>query len=214
MELPPLPPLTNEQQEDRVIHHDIAQRMMARALKFETGQLYVGTRFRQPVSLSKNRSKASARLDTSAAIADHLRRRIMVLCAGVIGEAHWFNTIPDFEMQPDHLSSVYENGVVDGAGITDQDKINELLIILCGLENDPCENSESHGHQTRKIFEETYQEARTIFDTFSEKFLILAELAIGEDWSDGRLIVSDERLTKLDATAEIMLQNRRSLTRL
>lgn len=105
MELPPLPTLTNEQQEDRIAHHDIAQRLMSKQLGFDTGQLFIGTRFWQPSSLSKNHSKASTKLDSSVTIAEHLRKRIMVLFAGVISDVHWFDKLPGFELTEAHLTS-------------------------------------------------------------------------------------------------------------
>ena len=205
MELPPLPTLTNEQQEDRIAHHDIAQRLMSRELGFETGQLFVGTRFGQPSTLSKNRSKVSAKLNSSVAIADHLRKRIMVLCAGVISEVHWFEKkLPGFEMQEAHVTSIYTYGVNDGAGLTNQDKLKELLIILCGIEHEPSENHQLLEDQMDVIFRGLYQKAVNIFNEFSEKLFILADLVINENWCNGRLIVCDERLVELEAEADAL----------
>ncbi len=197
----PLPTLTNEQQENRVIHHDIAQRLMARELGLNTGQLHVGTRFGQPSSLSKNYLKAPARLDSSVVVAEHLRKRIMVLTAGMISEAQWFEKLPGFDMKEEHVSEIYADGVIDGARLTDHDKLQELLIILCGIEREPSESYELVADQSHEIFSGLYQEALCTFNSFSEKLLILTELVINENWSDGRLIVSDERLVELEAEA-------------
>ncbi|QPG63828.1 hypothetical protein HFV04_003380 [Pseudomonas sp. BIGb0427] len=204
MELAPLPTLTNEQQEDRVAHHDIAQRLMSKKLGFETGQLFVGTRFGQPSSLSKNRSKASTKLDSSAAIADHLRKRIMVLCAGVISEVQWFEKLLGFELPQAHVTSICVNGITDGARLTDHDKLQELLIILCGIERVPSENDDFLEDQKHEIFIEIYQETLNIFNELSEKIFILTNLAVNENWSNGRLIVTDERLVDLEAEADAL----------
>lgn len=208
MELSPLPTLTDLQQYGRVVHHDIAQRLMSKRLGFETGQLFVGALFGQPSSLSKNRSKAPIKLDSSAAVADHLRRRIMVLCAGVISEAQWFEQLPGFEIKDAHITSICKNGVTDGTWLTDDDKLQELLIILCGIEREPSENDDFLEDQKYEIFNEIYQETLNIFNEFSEKIFILAKLAFNESWRSGRLIVSDERLVSLEAEADALSSNK------
>ena len=206
MELLPLPPLNNDQQEDRVIVHDLAQRLMAMELGFGTGQIYLGMSFGRPSSLSKNRSKATGKLNSATDIAAHLRKRIMVLSAGVIGEVHWFHKLPGFDMENGHVESIYQNGVIDGAALTDKDKIQELLIILCGIEREPSESYQLFEEQQLEIFGEIYQQATRIFDSFSEKLFILANLAISESWSDGELVVNEERLLELEAEAALAVE--------
>lgn len=201
MELPTLPTLTNEQQEDRIILHDLAQRLMARELGFETGQIFVGTRFGQPTSLSKNRSKATEKLNSAVDVAAHLRKRIMVLSAGVISDAHWFGKLPGFDGKEDHLTAIYANGVMDGARLTDYDKLQELLVILCGIEREPGESYDLLEDQKHAIFSGLYQEALHIFNSFSEKLFILSTLVINESRSRGELAVSDERLVELEVEA-------------
>ncbi|TFZ37797.1 hypothetical protein EWW49_00330 [Pseudomonas syringae] len=205
MELPPLPTLTNEQQEDRVIVHDLAQRLMAMELGFGTGQISVGMSFGLPSSLSKNRSKASGKLNSATDVAAHLRKRIMVLSAGVIGEVHWFHKLLGFDMENGHVESIYQNGVIDGATLTDKDKIQELLIILCGIEREPSGNYQLLEEQKLEIFGEIYQQSTRIFDSFSEKLFILANLTISERWSNRGLSVSGERLAELETKAETLL---------
>lgn len=205
MELPPLPTLTNEQQEDRIAHHDIAQRLMSKQLGFDTGQLFIGTRFWQPSSLSKNHSKASTKLDSSVTIAEHLRKRIMVLFAGVISDVHWFDKLPGFELTEAHLTSIYNNGVVDGTRLTDKDKIEELLVILCGIEHEPSESYQLLVDQMNEIYSELYKAALNIFNSFAEKLPILTGLAVKENFSNGRLIVSDDRLVDLEADTDTLL---------
>lgn len=202
MELPPLPPLTNDQQENRVIFHDIAQHLMAKELGFETGRIFVGTRFGQPTSLSKNSSKTTTKLDSSAGIATHLRKRIMVLCAGVISEFEWFQKLPEFLMEKDHANTIYNNGLMDGFRLTDHHKIQELLIILHGIEREPSENDDLLENQKYEIFSVLYREAECIFNSFSEKLFTLYGLVINENWDNCGLIVNGERLAELEAEAE------------
>lgn len=201
MELPPLPTLTNEQQEDRIIHHDLAQRLMARELGFETGKIFVGSPFGQPSSLSKNQSKATEKLTSAEDIAAHLRKRIMVLCAGIISDVHWFEKLPDFDMEDRHVTTIYKNGVIDGAHLKDFDKLQELLIILCGIERKPSDTYELLENEKHETFIELYQKARDIFNSFSEELFALFDLVSNENWSNGRLIVSDKRLVELEKSA-------------
>lgn len=206
MELLPLPELSQEQQEDRVIVHDLAQRLMAMELGFGTGQISVGMSFGLPSSLSKNRSKATEKLNSSADISAHLRKRIMVLSAGVLGEVHWFHKLHGFDMKNSHVESIYQNGVMDGATLRDKDKIQELLIILCGIEREPSESYDLHEKQTKEIFGEIYQQTTRIVDSFSEKLFILADLVISESWSDRGLDVCDKRLRELEAEAALAVE--------
>ena len=206
IELLPLPELSQEQQEDRVIVHDLAQRLMAMELGFETGKIFVGMSFGQPSSLSKNRSKATEKLNSSADIAAHLRKRIMVLIAGVLGEIHWFNKLPGFDMKDAHVESIYQNGVRDGATLTDNDKLQELLIILCGIEREPSESNKLLEEQKKEIFSEIYPHVTRIVDSFSEKLFILADLVTSESWSDRGLDVCDKRLRELESEAALAVE--------
>ena len=178
---------------------------MSKQLGFDTGQLFIGTRFGQPSSLSKNHSKASTKLDSSVTIAEHLRKRIMVLFAGVISDVHWFDKLPGFELTEALLTSIYNNGVVDGTRLTDKDKIEELLLILCGIEHEPSESYQLLVDQMYEIYSELYKAALNIFNSFAEKLPILTGLAVKENFSNGRLIVSDDRLVDLEADANTLL---------
>lgn len=208
--LPPLPILTNEQQEDRIARHDIAQRLMSKKLGFETGQLFIGTRFGKPSSLSNNRSKALAKLDSSVTIAEHLRKRIMILFSGVMSDVQYFEKLVNFEMKKAHLDSIYNSGVPDGSWLTDKDKIEELLVALCGIEYEPGESYQRLVDQMNDTYSELYRAMLSIFDSFAEKLPILADLAIKESWNRGRLIVSDERLVDLEAEADTLLRKKLS----
>nr|NLU58566.1 hypothetical protein [Pseudomonas sp. BIGb0427] len=55
-----------------------------------------------------------------------------------------------------------------------------------------------------EIFIEIYQETLNIFNELSEKIFILTNLAVNENWSNGRLIVTDERLVDLEAEADAL----------
>lgn len=197
-----LPKTSQQQDDDRVIHHELGHWLMAREMGFTAGKIFLKRIGGKASGHAKVYPRASTRLSTAEAVDDYLTKRIMVLFAGVIVEVEWYRKTFVKDLDEDDIDHIYENGVIDHSGLNDKGKVEELLVVLAGIRNGPAAKYPDLSYQTRVIFVELYNQAINLVGRFLDKLYTLAELVKEEQWqSNGILDVPNERLVELEDVA-------------
>lgn len=194
----PLPETLHDQDNNRVIHHELGHWLMAREMGFEVGKIVINSSRGKASGYAKVFPRASSQLDTAEAVDDYLSRRVRVLLAGVIVEIAWYKKTFGESLSDKDLKGIYENAVIDRSGIGDKGKAEELLAILAGIRGGTRAMDKDLNNQIRVIFVKIYRETEQVVETFLEMLFVLADLISSEPWQDPDMLeMEKQRLTEL-----------------
>ncbi|MBI6885101.1 hypothetical protein [Pseudomonas putida] len=196
-----LPEFEKHENQNRAVYREVAQRLMAKHLGFKASGIQVKMTNGHVSGVSNYFLETSNGLVSPALVHDYLTKRIMVLCAGVWGEVHWLHLLLGDDMKNDHVTALYDNGVLDGSLLTNRAKILELSTILTGMQHEPADSYKEMDDQSHSLFAENYQRTVDYLKEHQDMFNCLAGLVLERPRSQDGMSVSDEVLNNLEEIA-------------
>lgn len=182
----------------RVIHHELGHWLMSRHLGFNVGEIKIGlTAIYDVYGHSTVFPYPKNKFSNLADVYDHMEKRVMILCAGVIADIIWHIEYASGSDDEGDMSYLYNNGVMDATGLTDEGKIEELVCVMNGIVNIPSQEPKGYKFQRKQILDVAWLKACEYLD--DNPILLKMGAVLVEKYFKEKICIFDkEYLIKLE----------------
>ncbi|WP_159513899.1 MULTISPECIES: hypothetical protein [Enterobacter] len=195
-----LPPLTPQQNIERVLFHELGHWIMSRHIGFDVGEIKLTTNnYTQVHGSSTVHPHPVKKLQTIQDVDEHIIDRMSILCAGVLADLVWHELFLKIEIKQEHVEKIFEDGIMDNTGLNDKRKIEELVHIINGIRNAPSSDGKCLEAQFNLIVAEAWNKAKEVINENNEKLKNMAQSLIATSTGRNSYVFPKEYLTYLES---------------